>query len=73
MGGLQPGARREGIGWDCITANMLLFSRQALFLRLINVYSAPCHPEAYECSIQRRPVLASPVSLQAAWQSGQPN
>ena len=44
------------------------FSRQTLFLRLINVFSAPCYPEAYECSIQRRPVLASPVSLQAAWQ-----
>lgn len=25
MRALQPGAGREGIGWDCITADMLLF------------------------------------------------
>lgn len=57
MGALQPGVWRVGIGWDCITANMLLFSR------LVNVFSGPCYPEAYECSVPEAPVLASPVSL----------
>jgi hypothetical protein len=37
------------------------FSRRTLFLRLINVSSAPCYPGAYDCSIQGRPVLASAV------------
>lgn len=39
------------------------FSRQTLFLRLVNVFSGPCYPAAYECSVPEAPVLASPVSL----------
>lgn len=39
------------------------FSRQTLFLRLVNVFSGPCYPGAYECAVPEAPVLASPVSL----------
>lgn len=45
------------------------FSRQTLFLRLVNVFSGPCYLEAYECSSQRRrcspllfPLQASPAA-----------
>lgn len=70
MGALQPRPGREGIGWDCITANMLLFSRQTLFLRLVNVFSGPCYPEADACPVQRR--RCSPV-LFPTQVAGQPD
>ena len=63
MGALQSGAGREGIGWDCITANMLLFSRQTLFLRLVNVFSGPCYPESLRMFCPEAPVLAFPVAV----------
>lgn len=71
MGALQPRVGREGVGWDCITANMLLFSRQTLFLRLINVFSGPCYPEPYACSVQTRRCSPLLFPLQAPEQPAQ--
>lgn len=42
------------------------FSRQTLFLRLVNVFSGPCYPEAYEYSVQRRRCSPLLFPLQAA-------
>ena len=47
------------------------FSRQTLFLRLVNVFSGPCYPEAYECSPQRRRCSPLLFPLQAAQQPDQ--